>query len=108
MPPLLRQDGSLRVTAKEKTDILFNRFFTPSIADLSDVQEAFPPIFIPSLDTPLSSIIRPSPTISLISPTSPISPSSPPLPVSINLSPSSSSFYLILPFDYNISYKEVR
>ena len=57
MPPLLRLDGSRGISAKEKIDILFDRFFTPTSADLSDIQEAFPPIFTPSLDTSLSSII---------------------------------------------------
>jgi len=112
MPPLLRLDGSIGVSAKEKTGILFDRFFTPVSADLSDIQEAFPPIFTPSLDTSLSSIIVPSsitPPVSLISPISLIS--STPLisPTLItSLSPSTPSFYPILPYDYNISYKEVR
>ena len=118
MPPLLRLDGFIGVSAKEKTGILFDRFFTPVSADLSDIQEAFPPIFTLSLDTSLSSIIVPSSITPLVSPISPISliSSTPPIsstplisPTLItSLSPSTPSFYPILPYDYNISYKEVR
>ena len=112
MPPLLRLDGFIGVSAKEKTGILFDRFFTPVLADLSDIQEAFPPIFTPSLDTSLSSIIVPSSITPPVSPISPISLiSSTPLisPTLItSLSPSTPSFYPILPYDYNISYEEVR
>ena len=103
MPPLLRLDGFIGVSAKEKTGILFDRFFTPVSADLSDIQEAFPPIFTPSLDTSLSSIIVPSsitPPVSLISPISLISSTpliSPTLITSLSPStPSFTLFYLMI------------
>jgi len=53
MPPLQRQDG-LAVSAINKTNVLFDRFFTPVTADLSDIRETFPPAYTPSLSTSLS------------------------------------------------------
>jgi len=150
MPPLIGLDGNLGVSAKEKTDILFDRFFTPSIADLSDITHAFPPTHTPSLDTslstissssPLSSSLFPISSSSLSSPSSsslfPISSSSLSSPLSIpppisssstctstststststytsalpttTLSPTTPSFYPVLPFDYSVSFEEVR
>ena len=102
MPPLLRLNDSIGVSAKDKTDILFDRFYTPVTADLSDIQEAFPPIFTPSLDTSLSFTL-PDSTLLPVSSTSSVSPLS-----VLSLSPLSSSFYPVLPYDYNISYEEVR
>ena len=60
MPPLQRQDR-LVVLAINKTNVLFDRFFTPITADLSDIRETFPPAYTPSLDTSLSTTPSPIP-----------------------------------------------
>ena len=114
MPPLQRGDGTLGISAKEKTDILYDRFFTPSIADLSDITEPFPPSFNPSLDTSLSTDSTAS--------TSAFASSSEPLLLSSSVSsltstvqptcnspllPTTPALYPVLPFDYSISYEEV-
>jgi hypothetical protein len=134
MPPLQQQDGSLAVSAKDKTNVLFNRFFTPVIADLSDIRETFPPAYTPSLDTSLSTTPSPIPLplpppllspllLPLPSPLLSPSPSPLPLPFTLlallvlpvlpvlsqpSLSPLSPSFYPVLLYDYSVSYKEVR
>ena len=130
MPPLIGLDRNLGVSAKEKTDILFDRFFTPSIADLSDITHAFPPTYTPSLDTSLSTISSSSPSSSSLFPISSSSLSSPLsilLPISSSstststststytstsptttLSPTTPSFYPVLPFDYSVSFEEVK
>jgi hypothetical protein len=125
MPPLQQQDGLLAVSATNKTNVLFDRFFAPVTADLSDIRETFPPAYTPSLDTSLSAtspipLPLPPPLSSpLLSPlSSPLpSPSTllalpvlPALPVLSQpaLSPLSPSFYPALPYDYSVSYEEVR
>jgi hypothetical protein len=83
MPPLQRQNG-LVVSATNKTNVLFDRFFTLVKADLSDIRETFPPAYTPSLDTSLTT------TPSLI-------PLPLPLPSPSTLSPSPSPLPLPLP-----------
>src|ERR1700691_2700863 len=83
MPPLQRQNG-LVVSATDKTNVLFNRFFILVNADLSDIRETFPLAYTPSLDTSLTT------TPSLI-------PLPSPLPLPSTLSPLPSPLPLPLP-----------
>src|ERR1700686_1751119 len=81
MPPLQQQDGSLAVSVKDKTNVLFNRFFTLVKADLSDIRETFPPAYTPSLDTSLTTTPSLIPFPSPLPSPSTLSPSPSPLPL---------------------------
>jgi hypothetical protein len=94
MPPLQRQNG-LVVSATDKTNVYFDRFFTPVKADLSDIRETFPPAYTPSLDTSLTTTPSLIPLPSPLPSPSTLSPL--PLPSPSTLSPSPSPLPLPLP-----------
>jgi Reverse transcriptase (RNA-dependent DNA polymerase)/Endonuclease-reverse transcriptase len=77
LPPLL-ENNELLYTAKQKTSALFNRFYITPQADLSDIQEAFPPIYEP-FSVPLASVHHIVTTSTAHSPTTHFHPALSPL-----------------------------